>query len=416
MSPMVDRRWPTYAPRNITLESVVHSDATAGRGSLRVRDTSGRVYLDAIGGIGCLPLGHAHPRWIAAITEQMSRLSAAAATFWTPPQQELAAELVELAPVRDGRVFFGNTGTEVTEAAIKVATRATGRDVIIAFERAFHGRSLGSIALTGTAAYREPYVTVLGEDHRRFASMNVARAPFGDLAAVAHLFEAFRDRVAMVCVEPIQGEGGIRPGTREFLVGLHGLCAEHGALLGLDEIQAGCGRTGDFSAWTTLVGDDPALRPDLVWWAKALGGGFPIAAIVARGDLAEQMTKGSHGSTFGGNPLACAASLATIQIMHDEDLLASAARQLPTLRALAEADPAPQVLELRGRGAMIGIELGDPDLALQVVAGMQDEGVLVTTSGGTALRCLLPYHAAEPELAEVWGSLRRVVASRGSVR
>ena len=403
---MQDRRWPTYVPRGIVLDSVVAEGAPKGRGSFRVRDVEGKVYLDAINGIGCLPLGHRHPRWVKAVHEQIDRLVSAAGTFWTQPQQALATDLVGRAPVRDARVFLGNTGTEATEAAIKIATLSTGRDVIIAFEKGFHGRTLGSIALTGTAKYRQPYVTCLSEDGSRFAQMNVARAPFGDLEAVERLFAEHGERVAMVCLEPIQGEGGINPGSREFLVGLRALCRKHGALLGLDEVQAGSGRTGNFAAWTTLVGDDPELDVDIVWWAKALGGGIPIAACVARGDLAELMVKGTHGSTFGGNPVACAAALATLKIIDEENLMSSAAAQLPTMQRIAKESPADGVQEVRGAGDMIGIELGDADKALAVVQGMQRRGVLVTTSGGTAIRCLLPYAAGEPELREVWTALR----------
>jgi acetylornithine/succinyldiaminopimelate/putrescine aminotransferase len=402
---MSDFRWPTYTPRNVTLDSVVTLGAPAGRGSFRVRDTQGKVYLDAVGGIGCLPLGHAHPRWLEAVREQAGKLVAAAATFWTQPQQELAALLVEKSPVRDGRVFLGNTGTEATEAAIKVATRATGRDVIVAFERAFHGRTLGSIALTGTPKYREPYVSVLGEEGGRFAHMNVARAVFNDLSSVETIFAELGPRIAMVCVEPIQGEGGMHPGTKAFLLGLRKLCRDHGALLGLDEIQTGCGRTGDFTAWQTLTGNDPDLDVDIIWFAKALGGGFPIGACVARGEVAEHMTKGSHGSTFGGNPLACAASLATLRILEEEKGEASAAAQLPAVRVLAKERPIAGVKDVRGCGAMIGFEVGDADRTAKVSAAMQDEGVLVTISGGTAIRSLLPFHAGRRELEDVWLAL-----------
>jgi acetylornithine/succinyldiaminopimelate/putrescine aminotransferase len=404
---MQDRRWPTYALRNVTLEAFV-PDAS-GRGSMRVRDTEGNEYLDAIGGIGCLPLGHGHPRWIEALHAQMQRLVAAAGPFWTEPQQRLAAELVARSPVRDARVFFGNTGTEVTEGAIKLATRATGRDVIIAFYNAFHGRTLGSIALTGTKAYRDPYVSTLDEPDDRFARMNVARAPFGDLEAVAALFDRHRDRVAMVCVEPVQGEGGIRPATREFLLGVRELCRRHGALLGLDEIQSGVGRTGSFAAFTTLAGDD--VDADVVWYAKALGGGYPIAACVTRAELAEHMVKGSHGSTFGGNPLACAAGVATLAIMDEENLFAAAARQLPTLQRIAAADPIDGVHEVRGCGAMIGIDFGDADRAGRAAMQCQAHGLLATVSGGTAIRWLFPYRAGEDELTQAWATLRAAVAN-----
>jgi acetylornithine/succinyldiaminopimelate/putrescine aminotransferase len=405
---MQDRRWPTYAPRNVTLDAFV-PDAS-GRGSMRVRDTDGREYLDAIGGIGCLPLGHGHPRWIAALHAQMQKLVAAAGPFWTEPQQQLAAELVARSPVQDGRVFFGNTGTEVTEGAIKLATRSTGRDVIIAFDNAFHGRSLGSIALTGTKKYRDPYVSTFGEPDDRFARMNVARAPFGDLDAVEALLEEHGARVAMVCLEPIQGEGGIRPASREFLLGVRQLCRFHGALLGLDEIQTGSGRTGNFAAWTTLAGDADV---DVIWYAKALGGGYPVAACVARGDLAEHMGKGSHGSTFGGNPLACAAGVATLQIMDEEKLFASAAQQLPTLQRIAAVAPIAAVRELRGCGAMIGIDFGDADFAGRVVTACHDHGLLATQSGGTAIRWLLPFRAGAEELGAAWTALRGAVQQAG---
>jgi acetylornithine/N-succinyldiaminopimelate aminotransferase len=402
---MDDRRWPTYPPRKIALHTAVASGTTPNRGSFRVRDTEGKEYLDAVVGIGCLPLGHGHPKWIAAVEEQLRTLVASAGTFWTAPQQELADMITARTPIDDARVFFGNTGTEVTEAAIKLALRATGRKVIIAFEKAFHGRTLGAIALTANPAYRAPYVSILGEPDDCFARMNVARAPFGDLAAVQRLIAEHADQVAMVVVEPVQGEGGIHVASREFLVGLRELCTKHGVLLGLDEIQSGTGRTGNFLAWTSIVGDDPKLRPDLAWVAKALGGGFPIAACIASGELAAHMTKGSHGSTFGGNPLACASALATLRIIDEENLLASAAEQLPTLRRVAAAAALPAVREIRGLGAMIGIDMGDADLAAKLVGKMQDQGVLVTLSGGTAIRLLLPYHAGETELREIWSTL-----------
>ncbi len=409
---MQDLRWPTYANRNLVLDAAVFDDVEPGRGSMRVRDREGKVYLDAVGGIGCLPLGHGHPKWIAAIEAQMRKLVAAAGTFWTEPQQQLAGELARRMPWADTRSFIGNTGTEVTEASLKLALRATGRDVVVAFDRAFHGRTLGAIALTANAAYREPYVACLGEDRPAFATMNVARAPWGDLEAVRALFLRYPSRIAMVAVEPIQGEAGVFAASREFLVGLRALCTEHGAVLGADEIQSGSGRTGHFLAWTTLVGDDPALQPDVVWLAKAIGGGFPIAACCARGELAAHMNKGSHGSTFGGNPLACAAAMATLQVMDEEGLLAAARAQLPALLAIAAEDPEPRVKEIRGSGAMIGIEIaGESQPAAALADAMQALGVLVTICSGHTVRVLLPYHAGPAELRQVWTALRRALAT-----
>ncbi len=408
---MQDWRWPTYRPRNITLERVIHEDDNPNRGGVRVKATDGKVYLDAVGGIGCLPLGHSPKRWVEAMTEQMNTLMIAAGPFWTENNLALAKRIIDLSPVQDGRIFFGNTGTEVTEASIKVALKATGRDVIIGFEKAFHGRSLGSLALTANPKYRASYVATQGEDAKTFARMNVVRAPFGDLAAVERLFETYKDRVAMLCLEPVQGEGGINPAKRDFLVGLHGLCRKHGALLALDEIQAGAGRTGDFSAWTTLVGDDPALYPDIIWWAKALGGGFPIAAVVSRGDISEKMVPGTHGSTFGGNPLACRAGLVTLDIMDDDDLFNRAGKQLATLQKIAAAQPISAVREVRGLGAMLGIDFGDAELVGKLVHATAEQGLLVTASGGTAIRWLFPYWADETILGEAWERLGKAVAA-----
>src|SRR5690606_15505028 len=239
---MEELRWPTYALRDLTLDAAV-PDA---RGSLRVRDSAGREYLDAINGIGCAPLGHAHPRWVEALHRQMQRLSAAANSFATEPQQRFVAAIARRMPVVDARVFLANTGTETTEAAIKLALRATGRTTIVAFEGAFHGRSLAALACTANTAYRHPYVRCPGETTpaEAFATARVLRLPFGDLAALRRCFAEHGSDIAAAFIEPVQGEAGVYPATREFLVGLHGLCREHGALVGADEVQCGFGRTG----------------------------------------------------------------------------------------------------------------------------------------------------------------------------
>jgi acetylornithine/succinyldiaminopimelate/putrescine aminotransferase len=377
-----------------------------------VIDSAGRSYLDAVNGVGCAPLGHGHPRWVAALAAQAQRLAAAANSFTSAPQQALAQRLAERFPITDARSFFGSSGTEATEAAIKLAIRATGRSIIVAFDRAFHGRSLGALSLTANTAYRHPYVRCLGEaaPEHPFATAQVLRLPWGDLEAVHAAFASHGRDIAAVFVEPVQGEAGVYPAARDFLVGLHGLCREHGALLGADEIQSGSGRAGAWSAWTRIVGDDPALNPDLLWLAKALGGGMPIGVCLARADLAKAMGKGTHGTTFGGNPLACAAALATFDIIESEGLLAAAAAQLPTLQALAAAEPSPQVHEVRGLGAMIGIQVGRPGEQIGTAVGdslMRDHGILVTVCSGHTIRLLLPFRAGEAELREVWRAVSR---------
>lgn len=412
---MQELRWPTYALRDLVLDAAVPDE----RGSLRVRDTQGREYLDAVNGVGCAPLGHAHPRWVAAMHAQMQRLFAAANSFTTAPQQRFAAALIERMPLVDARVFLATTGTETTEAAIKLALRATGRSTIVAFERAFHGRSLGALACTANTAYRHPYVRCLGESQPEepFATARVLRLPYGDLAALTRAFAEHGRSIAAAFVEPVQGEAGVYPATREFLVGLHGLCRKHGALVGADEVQCGFGRVGAWSAWSRIVGDDPALSPDLMWIAKALGGGYPIGVCLARGELAQAMGKGTHGTTFGGNPLACAAGLATIEIIESEGLLAAAGGQLPALQAIALEEPCARVHEVRGLGAMIGIQVGRPGEQIGNAVGdrmMREHGVLVTVCGGHTVRLLLPYRAGPAELREVWRAACRSAEAEGT--
>lgn len=409
--PGSDLRWPTYgAGRGITLEEAVFEAERSS--ALRLRDSEGRVYLDAVAGIGCAVLGHGHRRWVDAISTQLSKLASASNTFTTGPQQRLAAALAERFPIDDCRSFFANTGTEATEAGLKLALRATGRDVVVTCERAFHGRTIGSIALTANPKYREPYVRCMGEEASgRFATMNVVRVPFDDLAALEGVFAELGSRIAAFFVEPIQGEGGVWPASKAYLVGARELCDRHGALLGADEIQCGFGRTGDWSAWETIVGRD-GPRPDILWLAKAMGGGFPIGACLTRAELAEHMGPGTHGTTFGGNPAACAAALATIEVIETEGLLAAARAQLPTLQRLAEAEPCAEVTDVRGLGAMIGVQLGELDAgrAAAITPALAAAGLLATTPGGHTVRLLLPYVAGEAELLEAWRAIATACA------
>jgi acetylornithine/succinyldiaminopimelate/putrescine aminotransferase len=408
---MADLRWPTYPSRGVTLDAVV---ANEGRGSCHVRDTEGKVYLDAIGGIGCIPIGHSHPAWVKAISEQLGTLAASANSFHTKPQLALSKLLCESFPISDARVFFGNTGTEATEAAIKLALRATGRDVIVAFEGAFHGRTLASLSLTANPKYREPYLGCDDEEAaERFARFKVRRLPFNDLDALAKVFQEDGGRIAAVFMEPIQGEGGIFPATKEFLLGARELCTKHGALLGMDEIQSGVGRTGEWAAWTAIAGAD--VEPDIIWLAKALGGGFPIGACLTRAELAESMSRGSHGTTFGGNAVACAAGLATMGIIEAEGLRAQAAQQIGIVRELATQKPISAVTEIRGVGAMIGIQIGERSegRAAKVGSEMMARGVLATVPGGHTIRLLLPYFAGREELGQIWDVLAQAVEATG---
>lgn len=412
---MRDLRWPTYATRDVILEA----RAPDGEGgSMHVVDQRGEVHLDAVTGVGCAPLGHAHPLWVEAMHLQSQRLCTASNTFITGPQQHLAARLAELFPIAGARAFLCNSGTEATEAAVKLALRASGRDTILVFERAFHGRTLAALSLTANAKYREPYVRCPGEDAPpRFADVRALRVPFGDEEAVRRVFAAEGDRIAAVFIEPVQGEAGVYPASRDFLVFLRTITRERGVLLGADEVQSGCGRTGKWSAWQAIVGDDPELEPDLMWLAKALGGGFPIGACLARGALSEAMVPGSHGTTFGGNPLACAVALATLRIMEEEGLLGRAEAQARIIRELAAAEPIARVSEVRACGAMIGIQIGEASEQAAKAVGerlMDEHRILVTVCGGHTVRLLLPYRAGEVELRQIWRAIAAVTASGAS--
>ncbi len=405
---MTDLRWPTYGLRNVTLDGLLPE---GDGGSMHLKGSDGKVFLDAMTGIGCAPLGHGHALWVEALHGQMQRLCTAANSFFTAQQQQLAARLADLFPIDDARTFYANSGTESTEAAIKLVLRATGRDTIVVFERAFHGRSLGALSLTANPKYREPYIRCPGESSpERFLEARVLRVPFGDVAAVERVFAASGERIAAVFIEPVQGEGGVFPASREFLCFLRQITRKYGSLLGADEVQTGCGRTGEWSAWTAIVGDDPELRPDLMWLAKALGGGFPIGVCLASSKVVAAMSAGTHGTTFGGNPLACTAALATLRIIEEEGLMAKAAAQTPALREIAAASPIQQVSEIRGLGAMIGIQIGSlEERAAAPLTGvlMNEHGILATVCGGHSVRLLLPYRAGAAELRQIWDALSK---------
>ncbi|WP_313410334.1 acetylornithine transaminase, partial [Aeromicrobium sp.] len=274
-----------------------------GEGS-HVWDADGNRYLDLLGGIAVNALGHGHPAILEAVTTQLGTLGHISNFFASAPQVELAERLLGLLG-GDGRVFFTNSGTEANEAAFK-ATRRTGRTTIVAAEGSFHGRTMGALALTSKAAYREPFEPLPG---------HVRWVPYGDVAA---LEAAVDETVAAVLLEPIQGEAGVVVPPEDYLTAARRVTTQHGALLWLDEVQTGIGRTGDWFGHTPS-----GVRPDLVTLAKGLGGGMPIGACVALGEAATLLGPGNHGTTFGGNPVATAAALAVLATIESEDLLAA---------------------------------------------------------------------------------------------
>lgn len=339
-----------------------------------VWDADGHEYVDFLGGIAVNTLGHAHPALLAAVSEQLRTLGHVSNFFTTPPQVELAERLLRLLPVPgqeapEGRVFFCNSGAEANEAALKL-TRLTGRTRVVAMEDAFHGRTMGSLALTSKAAYREPFEPLPGD---------VTWVPFGDLDALA---AAVDEQTAAVVIEPLQGEAGVNVAATNFLRGAREITARAEALLWFDEVQSGMGRTG-----TWLASHASGVQPDLVTLAKGLGGGLPIGALVGFGRAATMLGPGNHGTTFGGNPVSTAAALAVIDTITDDDLLGRATMVGERLRAGVGADA--RVVEVRGVGVLVGLTLRE-EKAPAVVEAAQAAGFIVNATGPDRVRLAPP--------------------------
>ncbi|HET8607457.1 MAG TPA: acetylornithine/succinylornithine family transaminase [Gaiellaceae bacterium] len=342
-------------------------------------DAEGREYLDFGAGIAVVSLGHRHPAPLAAAHAQLDRLWHASNLYRTAPQEELAAKLAARFP--GGQAFFCNSGTEANEAAIKLARKATGKPGIVALEGSFHGRSTGALAATGQPGKRAAFEPLL--PGVRFAKPN----------DVESLHAAFGDDVGLILLEPVLGEGGVHPLTREFAAAARALPA----LLAFDEIQTGVGRTGTFFGFERL-----GVEPDLVTMAKALANGLPIGALLAR-DVA--FAPGDHGSTFGGNPVACAAGCAVLDAVDDE-LLANVQRQ--GARIAAALAGLPGVVELRGAGLLIGVETKRP--AADLVTSCHEEGLVVLTAGEHVLRLAPPLVVTDADVDRALAILREVLA------
>lgn len=366
----------------------------SGRGS-RLVDSAGRSYLDFAAGIGVNGLGYGERRVLAAIRKQAARLIHASNLYHSEPGAALAERLSALA--FPSRVFLCNSGTEGIEAAIKFARRVgrpQGRTELVAFEGSFHGRTLGALSITWNAKYRDPFEPLLP---------GVRFCPWNDLPAAA---AAVGPQTAAVVVEPVQGEGGVRPAPAEFLRGLADLCRERGALLVADEVQCGLGRTGRLFAY-----QHAGITPDLLTLAKPLGGGLPLGAVLLRQDLAPALAIGDHGSTFGGNPVACAAALVVLDRLTSSGFLAAVERRGATLlrglHALARRRPR-AVAEIRGLGLMLGVELAGE--AGPVLRALRERGVLATKAGDRVLRLLPPLVVRPAEIREFLSALDDVLA------
>jgi acetylornithine/LysW-gamma-L-lysine aminotransferase len=344
----------------------------------QIWDADGNSYIDCTAGIGVASIGHSHPLLVEAITAQAQALITCQEMFYNDRRAELLTELARLMPGPINRFFLCNSGTEAVEGAIKFARLSTGRTNIIATTRGFHGRTLGSLSATHKSKYRTPFLPLVpGFTH----------VPFGQIAALEN--EITHDTAAVV-LEIVQGEGGVRPGTSEFFQAAEAICREQGALLIIDEIQTGFGRTGRWFAFEHMD-----IAPDLVCMGKAIAGGLPMGA-VGIGPRVSPLPVGAHGSTFGGNPLACAASLAALRIIKREDLVSRAAEMGHYCKQQLERIDSPLIREVRGLGLMIGLDL--KVRVIPLVKSLAQRGVQVLTAGPTVIRLLPPLVITREEL------------------
>jgi acetylornithine/N-succinyldiaminopimelate aminotransferase len=362
---------PAYARQDVRFVS--------GEGAWLV-DDDGRRYLDLVAGIAVVGLGHLHPAPLAAARTQLEQLWHTSNLYSTDPAEQLAARLSD----RFGRaqVFFCNSGTEAVEAALKYVRKATGRPGIVALNGSFHGRTLGALSATGQPAKRAPFEPL------------VPRVRFAEPDDIASLAAAVDGATGCVLLEPVLGEGGVRPLAREFVAAARSLAENAGALLVFDEVQTGVGRTGTFFCWEQL-----GVRPELVTLAKGLANGLPIGALLVADDAPAGLLPGDHGSTFGGNPVACAAASAVVDAITD-DLLAGVRAKEELVHSVFPA--------VRGRGLLLGLELERP--AAPIVDACRERGVLVGSAGETVLRLTPPLTISEADLADGLHVLEEVIA------
>ncbi len=367
-----------------------------GRGA-RVVDVEGREFVDLTAGWGVTAIGHCHPALVEAIAHQAGRLMQTTNLFYTLPQLDLIEKLAEMGPRVLTRSFLTSSGTEAVEGALKLAHRATGRSGFVSTANGFHGRTLGALRVNGSAKHRAPYQALL---------LPAQLVPFDDLAAAEG---AIGPDTAAFLVEPIQGEGGVNVPRPGYLAGLRELCDAAGALLVLDEVQTGVGRTG---RWLAL--EHEGVVPDVVTLGKGLGGGFPVAAFLTTEAVARTVQIGDHGTTYGGNPLACAAANAVLRVIEEEKLLERALRLgaaiLERLRAFAAERP-DLVEDVRGRGLLLGCALRDAERAASLPLRAVERGVLVNLTAGRVIRLFPALNIPEDDL---WPALETVLELAGS--
>ena len=371
---------------------------TRGLGT-RLWDQQGREYLDAVAGVAVTNVGHSHPRLVTAISEQAGLLLHTSNLYGIDWQQRLAQRLAQLSGL--DQAFFNNSGAEANETALKLARlhgwkKGIEQPLVVVMENAFHGRTLGTMAASDGPSVRLGFQRLPGD---------FIKVGFGDLLALEAVTREFGPRIVAVLLEPIQGESGVQLAAPGYLKALRAHCSQHGWLLMLDEIQTGIGRTGTWFAF-----QQEGIVPDVMTLAKGLGNGIPIGACLARAAVAKLFTPGSHGSTFGGNPLACRVGCTVLDIIEEQGLLENAARQGERLlaRLRVELSEHPQVLAIRGRGLMIGIELATPQRDLAERAA-REQGLLLNVTRGKVIRLLPPLTLDSKEVEMIVRAIARLL-------
>ena len=376
-------RWQSALQNNYGVPEV---SLVKGSGA-QVWDADGKEYIDFLGGIATNILGHAHPILVDAISAQANELSHVSNLYSHPRVLELAEKLVQLTGRIDSKVFFANSGAEANEAAIKLS-RLTGRKKIISTLGSFHGRTIGALSITGQISKRKAFLPLLSDV--RFIAYN-------DIAAAK---KVIRKKVAMIIVEPIQGENGVVVPDLGYLKELRSLTTKHGVLLAFDCVQTGMGRTGQWFGY-----ENENIVPDIITLAKGLGGGLPLGAMIAIGDCATLFEPGSHGSTFGGSPIACASALASIKFLEDEKILDRVKHVELSLKL--EISKNPIVETVRGSGLLIGIVLKEP-IAKKYVGDLQKLGILANATSEKVIRIAPPLIVSDNQVGYFIDTFRKV--------
>ena len=355
-----------------------------------VTDSDGNKYLDFLGGIATNILGHAHPAIIKAVSEQIATLSHVSNFYAHPNAINLAEKLIQMTGEKNAKVFFCQSGAEANEAALKLSRR-TGKSKVVAAQGAFHGRTMGALSLTGQPAKREPFLPLI---------KGVKHVPYGDIGAMR---KAVTKKTAMVIIEPIMGEAGVIVPPSDYLKQLREICNDKSALLVIDAVQTGMGRTGDWFGY-----EYSGITPDVITLAKGLGGGLPLGAMIAIGTAADLFQPGDHGSTFGGNPVTTAAALAVIKVIETKDILSKVEKQGRFL--IQELALIPGVKEVRGAGLLLGIELETLD-AKQIANSLSEIGILVNAANESTIRIAPALIVTDVQINKFISCFNKVIAN-----